>query len=50
MTCVYKEYEVKIEMVFIGLLHEYFYLVGRELTFSEGRNFSRCSVNEQIFG
>ena len=31
--------------VFIGLLHENFYLVGLEL-----RNFSRCEVNEQISG
>ena len=36
--------------VFIGLLHEIFYLVGRELTFDGGRNCSRCGVNEQIFG
>ena len=36
--------------VFIGLLHENFYLVGRELTFVGGGNYSRCSVNEQIFG
>ena len=36
--------------VFIGLLHENFYLVVRELTFGEGRNCSRCGVSEQIFG
>ena len=36
--------------VFIGLLHENFYLVGRELTFGGGRKCSRCGVNEQIFG
>ena len=35
--------------VFIGLLHENFYLVGKELTFGGGRNCSRCRVNEQIF-
>ena len=34
MTCVYTEYEGKIKMVFIGLLHGNFYLVGRELTFN----------------
>ena len=36
--------------VFIGLLHEQFYLVGREVTFGGGGNCSRCGVNEQIFG
>ena len=36
--------------VFIGLLHESFYLVGRELKFDGGRNCSRCEVNEQVFG
>ena len=36
--------------VFIGLLHENFYLVGIELTFDGGRNYSRYDVNEQIFG
>ena len=36
--------------VFIGLLHENFDLVGRELTFGEGRNCSRFGVNEQSFG
>ena len=36
--------------VSIGLLHENFYLVGRELTVGEGRNCSRCRVNDQIFG
>ena len=35
--------------VFIGLLHETFYLVGRELTFVPG-NCSRCRVNKQISG
>ena len=35
--------------VFIGLLHENFYLVGKELTFGGERNCSRCRVNEQIF-
>ena len=40
---------VKIE-VFIGLLHENFYLVGRKLTFGGGKNCSRWEVNEQIFG
>ena len=34
--------------VFIGLLHENFYFVVRELTFGGGRNCSRCRVNEQI--
>ena len=36
--------------VFIGLLHEQFYLVEREVTFDGGGNCSRCGVNEQIFG
>ena len=36
--------------VFIGLLHEKLYLVGRELTFGGGRNCSRCERNQQIFG
>ena len=36
--------------VFIGLLHENFYLVRRELTFAGGKNCSRCGLNEQIFG
>ena len=36
--------------VFIGLLLENFYLVGRELTFGAGRNYSRSEVNEQMFG
>ena len=47
MTCVYKEYEVKIKMVqeqwlklkikfVIGLQHENRYLVGGELTFDKG--------------
>ena len=36
--------------VFIGLLHEQFYLVGREVTFGGGGNCSRCGVNEKIFG
>ena len=36
--------------IFIGLLHENFYLMGRELTFGGGRNCSRCGVNEQFFG
>ena len=31
--------------VFIGLLHEKFYLVGKELTFGGGRNCSGCRVN-----
>ena len=31
--------------VFIGLLHENFYLVGKELTFGGGRNCSGCRVN-----
>ena len=35
--------------VLISLLHENFYLVGKELTFGGGRNCSRCRVNEQIF-
>ena len=35
--------------VFIGLLDENFYLVGRELTFGEGRNYSKFGVNEQSF-
>ena len=30
--------------VFISLLHEDFYLVGRELTFGGERNGSRCGV------
>ena len=61
VTSVYKEFEVKTKNgagamttvkneVFISLLHENVYLVERELTFSEGRNCSRCGVNEQIFG
>ena len=36
--------------VFIGLLHQNFYLVRRELTNGGGRNCSRCEANEQIFG
>ena len=36
--------------VFIGLLHEQFYLVGRKVTIGGGGNCSRCGVNEQIFG
>ena len=36
--------------VLIGLLHEDFYLMGRELSFGGGRNCSRCEVNEQSFG
>ena len=36
--------------VFIGLLHENFYLVGRGLTFGGGRNYFRCGVNDQIYG
>ena len=36
--------------VFIGLLYENFYLVGKELTFGGGRNCSWCEVNEHIFG
>ena len=36
--------------VFIGLLYENFYLVGRELTFGGERNCSGFEVNEQIFG
>ena len=36
--------------VFIGLLHENFYLVERELTFGGGRNCPRCGMNEQILG
>ena len=47
ISCVYNEYEVKIKIgagamatvkneVFIGLLHENFYLVGNELTFGGG--------------
>ena len=35
---------------FIAWLHENFYLMGRELTFGAGRNYSSCRVNEQIFG
>ena len=35
--------------VFIVLLHENLYLVGRELTFDGGRNCSSCEINEQIF-
>ena len=35
--------------VFIGLLHENVYLVGRELSFGGG-NCSRYGVNEQSFG
>ena len=35
--------------VFIGLLHENFYLVGKELTFGGRRNCSRCRENEQTF-
>ena len=36
--------------VFIGLFHENFYLGGREPTFGDGKNYSRCGVNEQILG
>ena len=36
--------------VFIGLLHENFYLVRWELAFGRGRNCFRCWVNEEIFG
>ena len=36
--------------VFVGLLHENFYLVGRKLIFGGGRNCSRYGVNERIFG
>ena len=60
MTCMYnmyKEYDFKIKkgagvmttvknQVFISLLHENFYLVGRELTFGGERNCSRCDMNE----
>ena len=31
--------------IFIGLLHEKFYLVGSELTFGGGRKCSQCGVN-----
>ena len=31
--------------VFIGLLHEKFYLVGSELTFDGGRKCSQCRLN-----
>ena len=31
--------------VFIGLLHDKFYLVGSELTFGGGRKCSQCGVN-----
>ena len=60
MTCVYKEYEVKKNSaaamttvkneIFIGLLHENFYLVEWKLTSGGGRNYSRCGMNKQIFG
>ena len=38
--------------VFIGLLHENIYLVGREPTFGGclGKKLLQAQVNEQIFG